>query len=293
LGQTDSIANKRMGDRSKEALSMFSLVLTQKWWLGLVAGIFGVLGVGAALVAMPAFADVGRADPPPTPTPPPALGELSVRLECKKGTWTEGSFRWTLAGEPMGSPVALPACPDGRRRVVTLSNIRTVIPSAPVPVPAGATTAATGSGTGGVTGPATGTATADGFSIRVSGRSDSGGTRAVCDFPSPKVGSRELRQRHVTFTCAADGATRDSDAYMKIKVSWSNRDDDDDGRTSSSVNQGQAQATGGSDDSDDKDDKNKKDNGPDKSTSDDKPGNSQGKDEKRGWLNFFNRGRGP
>ena len=238
---------------------MFSLVLTQKWWLGLVAGVFGVLGVGTTLMAVPAFADAGR-------SPSPAvLTDVDVRLECKKGAWTNGSFTWAASGAAVGSPVALPNCPQTNgRRVVTVLNITT---------------------------PGTGVATPDSFRIHVEGTSNSGGTKAVCDFPSPNLGSRELRRRHMTLTCAADGATRDSDAYMKIKVRWTGQDDDNDGASNSDNRSQNAGANGQSEDD------NEEEDGPGKSKDKDKgngnQGSSQGNIERRGWLSIFNRGRGP
>lgn len=220
---------------------MFSLVLTQKWWLGLVAGVFGVLGVGTTLVAIPAFADAGRSFNAASPD------GVEVRLECKKGTWAPGTFTWTVTG---ATPVTvLPACPKERRRTITVP----------------------------VTMPATGVATPDGFRIRVSGKSNSGDTTAECTFPSPNLGSREMRRQHLTFTCAADGATSNQQAHMKIKVRWSERDDDD-GRGSQSSNKSKSQ--------DSSDDRNDDSRGRGRSDDKDDKEKNEGKGENRG------RGRG-
>lgn len=257
----NSIADKRMGDRSKEVFLMFSSILTQKWWIGIVAGVFGVLGVGAALVAMPAFADAGGSPDLATP------GEVEVRLECKQGTWSDGSFKWTLAGKPVGSPVALPTCPDGRRRTVTLPNMNTIYVAS--------NEAGTTSGTG--------AATADGFRIHVSGKSKPGGTTAECTFPSPNLDSREPRQRHVTFTCTADGAVGDGDAHMKIKVRWIGRGDADQRGPFESRNEPQGAKPN---------EENEDENRPGQSQDKGNPGKSEEKGENRSWLNPFSRGRG-
>jgi hypothetical protein len=198
---------------------MFSLALTQKWWMGLIAGAFAIAGVGTGLVAVPALADVGN-----SPSSAAANG-VTLRLECHKGTWTDGSFRWTLAGSPVGSAVALPACPEpGGRRSVTLP---------PITMP----------GTGGGTAAGAGAATADGFKINVAGLSASG-VSAACTFPSPAMDSKKMPQ-HLTFTCSADGSTRDNQAQMQIKVQMQKGDTKDNRQSSNNGSQGGAQGEDG------------------------------------------------
>lgn len=251
---------------------MVSLDLTQKWWMGIVAGVFGVLGIGTALVALPAFADSGRSPNSATPD------GVEVRLECKKGTWTAGSFNWTLAGKTVGTAVPLMACPNGRSRKINLPNV-TKPPFTATP-----------EGTGAATTAGTGAAAADGFLIKVSGKSNKanpGETTAACEFPSPNLSSKDMRQRNATFTCTADGGNRDSGAHMKIKVRWMGRGDDDQRGPFESRNEPRDPKP---DDEKDKDKVNptssqdKGDNG--------NQGNSQGNGEPRGWLSAFSRGRG-
>jgi hypothetical protein len=177
---------------------MFAKVLGGKWWMGLVAGVCGVLGAGTAMVAIPAFADNGRAPNFKSDT----LTGVGVRLECKKGNWDAGSFTWTLDGAPVGSPVALPTCPEADGdRVITLPNIT-------LPVTGAATTAVTGS------------AAVNGFRINVAGKSESGIGSAACTLVSPDFGSssKDLRRRQLNFTCSADGGSKQHQAFMRVKA---------------------------------------------------------------------------
>lgn len=188
---------------------MFSLYLTGKWWVGMVAGVFSLVGMGTGMAALPAFADASG-----SPSLATTSG-LSLRLECHKGTWAGGSFTWTASGAAVGSPVDFPACPNASgRRAIEVPPI---------------------------TSPGTGVATPDGFKITVAGKSASQVVTAACTFPVDLSTSKKVR-RNLTLTCSADGSTKENQANMKIKVKTLDKKDDDRGNSQSNQsNNGRSQ----------------------------------------------------